>query len=384
MFLFMVHFAWLLAQAITACSLLLPVVLHIAYYVKKFLQKQLPASEELFEEKDYAIVITIGGAAQNSEAAILSFLQLNYSNYLIYVVTKEHSIHPVFADEEKVVLLPPADEMAGETGLHQYAINNFKRPHTHVVFFDGNCLADAEYLNELNVCFNQGYQAVRGVSATKYNSLTANAVYTLHHLYNCFFRGKVLFALGSSATVTNKGMAFNLSFYKRHLQSENAVVTGITSRWQNAIVSQGYQIACASTAFVFEEEAIHVQQIKTLHSNSIAVWSKQFGSHLKLLCKGIFSFNANCFLLGMMLLQLPLFTTLLSAVFCIMINVWINPVVAIFWMVGLLLFSLSFWLMLRSYPEFKMNSQTTKRSAFANLQLINKKRKTESYTVQSA
>ncbi len=380
MFSFVIHFAWQVVQAIIACCLLLPVVLHLIYYLKKTLQKQTSVSEELFEEKDYAIIVHVTNPVQNINAVAQSLLQLHYTNYLVYVVINKSSDPLFYSDDARIVLLQSTNQLADSFRLHRYVIENFKRPHTHIVLLRGNSSTDADFLNGLNVCFNQGFQAVQGACVSKNNKKLADVIYTIRNIYNRFFSGDVLFALGSSATLTNCGMAFTISFYKKYLQLPNAISAGVSTALQQKIVSIGYQVAFAKKAIVIEENTFDFQQLKKIHSHGVSIWYKQFMNSLQLLCKGFVCFNSNYFLSGLMRLQLPLFTTLLSAVFCLLVNVLINPVAATLWIICLLLFVVSFLLAARSQVSGNKLSSSANHSVFSRIQNLYEEKTTELYS----
>ena len=140
-------------QVLVGGSLLLPVGLYLSNCLLNLFKKEIPISEELLEEKDFAIIVHADKSLQNVEAIIQSLLNLNYTNYLIYVVTNNNIHH--FFNKEKIVVLRSENACADESRLYRYVIENFKRPHTHLAILCG--IADTEYLNQLNVFFNKGY-----------------------------------------------------------------------------------------------------------------------------------------------------------------------------------------------------------------------------------
>lgn len=342
MFSFITHIAWQILQTLIACSLLLPVALHFIFYLQKKGQKQTSVSEELFEEKDFALIVSVDYSGEKVNRLIKSLLQLNYTNYMVYVVSNQNSATHFYTSDERLVWLPTFNTIAGSSGLQKFAVDNFKRPHTHVVFLDENCTADANFLNGLNVFFHQGFQVVQSRMIAKISNNFLSQLHTLRHIYNQFFQRYLLFELGSSATANNNGVAFTVSFYKKYLQSQNAMAASFTHVLPSMLMKYSFQIAFAKSALLFMESEKDFGQNKAITLQNKNGWHQQFLSKAQLLCKGIVRFDKNLFLSGLQLLQLPLFPSLFLSVFCLFINAFINPLLTLFWMVGMCLFSISF------------------------------------------
>ncbi len=379
MFSFIAQIAWQTAQAIIAFSLLLPVVLHFIFYLQKKWQKQTLVSEELFEEKDFAIIVSINHPGEKVNRMIESLLQLHYTNYLVYVVTNKNINPRFYTDDERIVWLTFSEPVKQPFQLQQYTIDNFKRSHTHAVVLDENCIADTDFLNGLNVCFHQGFQVVQSMMTTKTVSGVFNQLYALRNVYNSFIYKYVLFELGSSATVNDNGVAFTVSFYKTYLQSQNAITAGIATSVHILLSKQNFQVAFAKNAIIVEEVAKHLQPYKLFSLQTINVRVQEALNKAQLLCKGIVCFDRNLFLSGLQLLQLPLFTNLFLAVFCLFINACINPLLALFWMIGLALFSIRFLTVAHWLPN-KRKSSSTRGSVLTSLQSMYKENEVEMYS----
>ena len=336
-----IRYAWLAVQIIVMSSLLLPTFFYVSYCIKKAMHKHRPESEETAEEKDYAIIVSVNGDTAHLQALLHSLLQLNYTNYLIYVVMNGSQTSGL-PHSPRITVLNPAKPFGDAARVHRYAIENFKRPHTHLAVFDSHCLADAEYLNELNVFFNQGYQVVQGlVSRKKYRSLF-DAIHSIAHSFNRFFYGDVSFALGSSSILCGNGSAFTISLYKPCLASANATGAGLSKVLQYTIVRKAYTIAFAPKAVLYNEKTMQLQPLINRHAYSTNVWLRQMAYHIRLCMEGINTLSFNPFLFGLLLLQPPLLTSFLSGIFCLLINVYSHTPATAVWMVGLGLFTACF------------------------------------------
>ncbi len=342
MFSLFIHYAWLTAQAIIFCSLLLPAVLYAAYCISKCIRKPLLESEEISEEKDYAIIVSVSGETCHLQALLQSLQQLTYSNYLVYVVMNQGSDDCIPFSWDKLTVLRPAKPFTEASRIHRYAIESFRRPHTHVLLLNSNSIADSEYLNELNVFFNQGYQAVQGFFTRNKYSTLADVFHTLAHTYNRFFYGEVSFALGSSTRLDISGSAFTVAVYKQCLRSINTGGASLSRALQYAMTVKGYEIAFAPKAILHNQLTMHMQPLLKQHTVNIQVWFRQFASHLRLCLQGINTLSISHFLSGILLLQLPVLTSIVSGIFCLLITMRTNSSSAIVWMICLAIFTCYF------------------------------------------
>ncbi len=340
MFSILIQSAWILFQAIIISCLLLPVVLYICYCFVNLLKKQPAESEELFEEKDYAVIVTLSGA-QNAKPLLNSLLQLHYTNYLIYVVLNENNTENLPVDNNKIVVLKPAKNTGNLLAIHRYAIENFRRSHTHVSILNSSDIVDPDYLNELNAFFNKGYQAVQSFQTTKHYSSASSFIQSVTHIYQRFFTGNILFSLGSSAMLGDSAMAFTTTLFKKCLKQANASKLSFNKTIEFEIVSRGHQIAFAQKAIVFNTNNNNVPFVKQ-HKQNIDAWFTNLAANFRLLIKGFEFRNLNQILFGVMLLQPPIFTTGVLSVFCMMATTHANALAIISWTGCLLLFAICF------------------------------------------
>ncbi len=339
----------LAVQAAIGYNLVFPVVLLLIYGLRKALIGRRPATggEVL---PDYGIIVTAYEYTAQLPAVVGSLLQLNYERYHIYVVADKCDISNLHFPVERVALLRPGQVLGSNTRSHFYAIRRFIRPHTHLTIIDSDNLTDPEYLNELNVYFNQGYQAVQGVREAKNLDTTYACLDAARDIYYHFYDGKILFGAGSSATLAGSGMAFSTALYEKVLGHLDVTGAGFDKVLQEGIVSSGYRIAFADKAIVYDEKTTGSDQLVKQRARWINTWFKYFGYGFKILFKGITRFRLNQILFGLVLLRPPLFIFLLLSVFFMMANVLIAPVMALVWLVGLLVFVLGFYISLKSSP----------------------------------
>src|SRR5690606_37180046 len=111
-------------------------------------------------------------------------------------------------NNDKVVLLRPPKTLASNIKSHFYAIARFKRPHELLTIIDSDNLVDSEYLNELNVFFASGYNAVQGVRTAKNLNTTFACLDEAGDIYYRLIDRNLLFQAGSSSALSGSGMAF--------------------------------------------------------------------------------------------------------------------------------------------------------------------------------
>ena len=335
-------------QAAIGYNLVFPVFLLLIYGLRKAVKSRRPAIGGTLP--DYGIIVTAYEYTAQLPAVVGSLLQLNYDRYHIYVVADKCDISNLHFPTGRVALLRPEEVLGSNTRSHFYAIRRFIRPHTHLTIIDSDNLADPQYLNELNVYFNQGYEAVQGVREAKNLDTTYACLDAARDIYYHFYDGKVLFGAGSSATLAGSGMAFTTALYEKVLGHLDVTGAGFDKVLQEGIVSRGYRIAFAQKAIVYDEKTTGSDQLVKQRARWINTWFKYFGYGFKILFKGTSRFSLNQVLFGLVLLRPPLFIFLLLSVFFMLINLLIAPVLSLLWLIGLVVFVLGFYISLKSSP----------------------------------
>ncbi|MET7259559.1 glycosyltransferase [Dyadobacter fermentans] len=335
-------------QAAIGYNLVFPMFLLLIYGLRKIVTTRQPTTGGGLP--DYGIIVTAYEYTAQLPTVVGSLLQLNYGRYHIYVVADKCDISNLHFPEDKVLLLRPEEVLGSNTRSHFYAIRRFIRPHTHLTIIDSDNLTDPQYLNELNVYFNQGYEAVQGVREAKNLDTTYACLDAARDIYYHFYDGKVLFGAGSSATLAGSGMAFSTALYEKVLGHLDVTGAGFDKVLQEGIVSRGYRIAFAEKAIVYDEKTTGSDQLVKQRARWINTWFKYFAYGFKILFKGIARFSLNRVLFGLVLLRPPLFIFLLLSVFFMLLNLLITPVLSLVWLIGLVVFVLGFYISLKSSP----------------------------------
>lgn len=334
-------FIWTLFQILIGYNLILPLILFFFYRIKVQFTK--PESiDPQQSEYDYAIIVTAYEQTDLLSSVVDSILKLNYKNYLVYIVADNCDVSELQFNDDRIIVLRPDEILASNTASHFYAISHFKRNHELLTIIDSDNLVQANYLHELNKWFDKGFLAVQGLRKAKNLNSTIAALDAARDMYYHFYDGEILFRLGSSATLSGSGMAFRTDLYIDTLKNNQVKGAGFDKFLQYAIVNKGYRIAFAKDAILFDEKTSGSGQLVKQRSRWIYAWFKYFLNGFSLLKKGILNLNLNQFLFSLIILRPPLFIFLLLSVLCTIVNVFINPQIAIIWILALICFITGF------------------------------------------
>jgi len=334
--------AWLL-QVLLGYNLVLPFFLYLAYL---FRSKRKAAVVEVGLEPDYAVIVTAYEQTHTLPPVIQSLLQLDYTNYHIYIVADKCDVSNLSFGDGRVTVLRPPETLASNTRSHFYAINHFHRQHERLTIIDSDNLVESDYLRRLNPFFAQGFNAVQGVRKAKNTDTVYASLDAARDLYYHFYDGEVLFRLGSSATLAGSGMAFTVDLYKSCLGHLDLSGAGFDKVLQYQILSRNDRIAFAEEAVVYDEKTARTDQLVNQRARWINTWFRYFAYGFTLLKKGVVNGSWNQFLFGLILLRPPLFIFLLLSMLCLLVNLWVSPITALVWGIAFLLFVAGFFVAL--------------------------------------
>jgi cellulose synthase/poly-beta-1,6-N-acetylglucosamine synthase-like glycosyltransferase len=335
---------WILLQLAIGFHLFFPFLLFIFH---KLVYRKKPVQIKNPVEADYAIIVTAYEQTAGLHSVVGSLLKLNYSNYIIYIVADKCDISTLKFSDDRVVVLRPPEALSSNTRSHFYAIRNFVRPHERLTIIDSDNLTDSNYLNELNIFFQQGFQAVQGVRMPKNLDTTLACLDAARDIYYHFYDGKILFETGSSATLAGSGMAFTTNLYRACLEHRDITGAGFDKVLQAEILNKDIRIAFNESAIVYDEKTTQSDQLVNQRARWINTWFKYFSLGFGIMAKGIARFSINQFLFGIVLLRPPLFIFLILSFVLMVINLWVYPLLSIIWLIGFIIFLSGFVLALR-------------------------------------
>ncbi|HVZ25377.1 MAG TPA: glycosyltransferase [Sediminibacterium sp.] len=340
-----IKICWLIIQILIGYNLVLPVLLFLLYRIKPVFQWRPAVLEQ--PGPDYAIIVTAYEQTDTLPAAVQAILQMHYPHYLVYVVADKCDISQLHFPDERIILLRPETVLASNTRSHFYAIRHFRRPHTHLVIIDSDNIVDPALLTELNKGFASGFQAVQGERKAKNLDTTYACLDAARDIYYHFYDGRVLFGIGSSATLAGSGMAFTVSLYREALENTEVSGAGFDKVLQYQIVSKGHRIAFQGDAVVFDEKTSRPAQLVNQRARWINTWFRYFRFGFGLIGKGVSKPDWNQLIFGLVLLRPPLFLFLLAAAGCMFTDLLLGDFTAAwYWIAGWLFFILAFFISL--------------------------------------
>ncbi|WP_407430980.1 glycosyltransferase [Arcticibacter sp.] len=375
-------FIWTIFQVLVGFYLVWPLILYLLWTIRSKSNNQQQAGGAA--EQDYAVIVTAYEQTHTLPAVISSILELNYSNYHIYVVADKCDISNLNFDSSKISLLRPEVTLASNTKSHFYAIKRFVRPHTCLTIVDSDNLVHPEFLNELNRAFSRGYLAVQGLREAKNLDTTYACLDAARDIYYHHYDGKLLFEAGSSATLSGSGMAFSVNLYRECLEHRNIEGAGFDKVLQAAIVEKNYRIAFTDHAIVYDEKTSRSDQLVQQRSRWINTWFKYFYLGFKLVGKGLKNSSINQLLFGITLLRPPLFIFILLSGVCFLVNLWISPTTSMVWLLAFTSFVAGFYLALSKSgtdPRIFKSLKNIPHFMFYQIQSLLKSRKANQRSV---
>ncbi|TSJ40747.1 glycosyltransferase family 2 protein [Mucilaginibacter corticis] len=331
---------FLIIQLLVVFYLIFPFLLYVIAGIRG--EEKLKA-DSVNDEADYAIIVTAYEQTTLLPSVVDSILKLNYSNYLIYIVADNCDITDLKFTDPRVHVLRPEEVLASNIRSHFYAINNFKRPHDRLTIIDSDNLVNAEYLNEINKLFSEGYSAVQGVRQAKNLNTTYACLDEAGDIYYRYIDRKLLFSAGSSASLAGSGMAFTLDIYRECLEQLSMGGAGFDKILQYEILKRKLRIAFAEKAVVFDEKTAKSDQLVKQRARWINTWFKFSFLGLKMNLNSIFTFNWNQFIFSLMLMRPPLFMLVLASGLFFLVDIFVIPAMLITWIVAVIIFVAIFY-----------------------------------------
>jgi cellulose synthase/poly-beta-1,6-N-acetylglucosamine synthase-like glycosyltransferase len=374
------NIVWLTVQFLVGYNLVLPLLLYLLYLVRKKQAFDAPVNRTA----DYAVIVTAYEHTDLLPAVVGSILKMDYQHFIVYVVADKCDVSQLHFEDQRVVILRPPEVLASNTRSHFYAIRHFIRNHERLTIIDSDNIVAPDYLNKLNACFDAGYIAVQGQREAKNLDTTLACLDAARDIYYHFYDGRLLFQIGSSATLAGSGMAFTVQLYRDCLEHLDITGAGFDKVLQAAIVQRGHRIAYAPDAIIYDEKTSGSDQLVKQRARWINTWFKYSRLGFSLMGKGILRFDFNRFIFGLILLRPPLFIFLLSSVFFTTINIFIDPVMAYLWLSGLLFFVTGFCIALwnsKVDPRIYRSLTHIPKFIFYQVASLLKVRRANSYSV---
>lgn len=346
----LLQWCWIFLQIALGVHLFLPVLFYCVWKYKVrgnndgAIRRERGAEDHMV---DYAVIITAYKEIHQLESAVSSVLESKYPDCHIYVVADGCTYGSFVFDHPQVSVLYPDRVIASNVGSHRFAISKFVRQHEWFTILDSDNLMDARFLEAASRAIRNGYEALQGVRKPKNLNTDISCLDAARDIYYHFYDGKVLFELGSSATLAGSGMAFRTDTYLACFEEIGELKgAGFDKVLQYSLLNKGKRIAYVEDAVVWDEKTSKSDQLVNQRARWINTWFRYFYKGFGLLVQSLKNLSVNQLLFGVTLLRPPLFILLLFAILALVLNIWIAPVWCLYWIFGLLFFCLGFFLSL--------------------------------------
>jgi cellulose synthase/poly-beta-1,6-N-acetylglucosamine synthase-like glycosyltransferase len=332
-------------QLLLAAYLLQPTILLLIYGGKKLAGLLFKKSKVITslpdKEFSYAAIVTAYKNLQLVPPLVDSLLRQTYRNFKVYVVADACENSEIgFNNDPRVKVLLPEVALNAKVRSIDYAINNFDEAHDVLVILDADNLVHPDCLAVLNSYFSKGYRAVQTKVLPKNNDGSYAKMDAAGTLFSSFMDRVMRMELGLSANIWGFGTAVETALYKQ--VKYESFLGGFDKKVQADIVKLIPQLAYAEEAIVYDEKIVSGEAMEKQRTRWINAYFKYLKYGLDVFTTGLKRGSFNLVFFGFNLLRPPLFLQVTGAVIFALLNLWIAPPIAIAWMAALVIFPLSF------------------------------------------
>lgn len=335
-------------QAIVAFWLLQPILLVLLCYIKKGLGiKPKPILDTpIRTEYDFAAIVTAHQDTRFIKPLVDSLTKQTYKKIGIYVVADDCDISDISFSDERVVMLRPETPLHSKIKSIQYAIEHFVRKHYTMVIFDSDNLVHPQYFEIVNAAHNKGYRAVQGNIIAKNLDTIYARMDEAGQIVKTFHDKLSRQELGLSSTIFGLGLSIFVEDYN-DIAYAKGITGGFDKKLQAAIAKKANRIAFLKEAIIYDEKIPDGQQLQRQRTRWIHAHFKNMGLGFDVMWEGVKKLSFNLIYYGFVLLIPPVFLVMLSVGLMMFINLFVNPIMVVYWLLGLFSFIISFPLILK-------------------------------------
>jgi cellulose synthase/poly-beta-1,6-N-acetylglucosamine synthase-like glycosyltransferase len=333
-------------SCIVAFYFLLPVALFVLHYLFKgtsgnnYINRYKKTNDKNF---DFAAIITAHQDTRFIAPLVDSFFKQHYKNFTVYLVADDCDTSNISFADNRIVLLTPPLALHSKIKSIQYAISNFIKEHDVLIIFDSDNLVHPNYLKNLNNYFQRDFKVVQTHMLSKNIENTYARLDSIGHIYYTFYERQVKMQLGLCSAILGLGVAIDYQLYKEIIYENTiAAVGGFDKKLQSQLARKVKQIAFAEDAVVYDEKVEDGASMEKQRTRWIYTYFSHFKESWLLTKAGFKNFNIGLILLGATMLRPPMILLILCAFVLILIAVFVQPVMVIWWAVILFLFVTNF------------------------------------------
>lgn len=307
-------------------------------------EKVVPTHEKPF---DYGCIITAYRDAHIARGLVQSLLNQNHPHLHIYLVADKCDISDWDLEDERLHVFKPEPDLNLKAKSIIYAVERYVRPHDYTVIFDADNLAHPNFLTEIDRYARAGCRSIQGQRTAKnLDTFYANAD-AMGEFYKNYTERYSTYMIGSSSVISGSGMAIETELYKSYLYGPE--ISAGKEKWkkmlqedkilQNHLLDLNERIAYAQDAVIYDEKVNSGDAVETQRSRWLYSYFQNVPNSSRILFKGLFGFNWNQLVFGLVTIAPPMFVQLLIAGVLFVINLVFAPTLAVAVLIAGLIFS---------------------------------------------
>ncbi|MGZ8543811.1 MAG: glycosyltransferase family 2 protein [Flavisolibacter sp.] len=338
--------------------LLLPFFLTLIYLFKKLFRIGAP-HERLHavndKEHDFAIIVTAHQETKFLFPLVDSVLKQQYQRYQVYVVADDCDISTLRFPDARVTILKPEQPLNAKIKSIDYALSKFVRHHDAMVILDADNLIHPAFLSVMNTFFQKGFRAVQSEFKAKNTDSDYERMDAMGDMFNFFLEREMRMELGISAAIWGSGITMDTALYKQVVYKN--FLGGFDKKLQAHIVRTVPVIGFAKEAILYDEKITSGKSLENQRTRWLNAQFKYMSESWKVFLLGWRKLNFNLVYFGFIILRPPLFMIIGFGILCCLLNIFIQPALAIVWLGVFFLFITSFiaiiWIKSRDRRYFK-------------------------------
>jgi len=319
----------------------------------------------------YSCIITSYGSPKQCHPLIDSILDNSYEKFEVIVVidgTKEQFSYP----HPKVKVIHPEIPLNSKLRSIKRGVENASVACEGVIILDPDNLMHPGFLQEINQLFLQPYPVIQGRRKAKNMNSPIALTDALGEAYFNVVDRKLPFEAGSSASLAGSGMCISKSlleiFLNNFIPSDpEKVILGEDKLLQNHLVQQGYRLAYAESAVIYDEKTESPDQLVRQRARWLNAYFENIRGAGYTFLSGLATADWNRVLFGILTLKPPVFLNITLLGILLLINLFMDFRLSLLLGISLMVFLIHFMIRaiqlrltsgLYALPEFWLSQLT--------------------------
>jgi cellulose synthase/poly-beta-1,6-N-acetylglucosamine synthase-like glycosyltransferase len=296
-----------------------------------------------YKQFQFAILITAHKETDFIPPIIDSLLKQTYSRFNVYVVADDCDISELRFADPRIKILPTPTPFHDQISSLQFGFSHLQPTDEVLVIFDPDNLVHPDFCLKMNGWYNKGFLAVQGNLLAKNKTGKYSQIDNMGVAFNNFVGREMQSALGLSANIWGCGVSVHRDIYQRIVYDSKSASGGFDKHMQVEIARNVDRIAYARDAILYDEKVDDGSNFERQRIRWIAAYFKFLGKAFGLFLTGFRRWNFNLIYFGYNLIRLPYFLLLPLSILFMVTDWWLlSPAFGEVWLIGLLLFSASF------------------------------------------